>query len=432
MEAHMNPSTARMVVREPAAPYGVMPAWEPALLPLDGSRPGVVPLGIGTHLLGSGTGADVRLPDPYVSRRHAELVVTPGRVRVRDLGSTNGTQVNGRAVASAPLEAGGVLALGGVRFALLRQYRLGGRGPAWEFRGWVGAGAHTLDLIRRLVLLSDVREAVLITGESGSGKEVAARILHESGARAAHPMLAVNGAALDGGLADAELFGHRAGAFTDARTDRPGLFLAAGQGTLFLDEVADLGPEVQAKLLRVLERGEMRRLGEDAVREVRCRVVAATHKDLEAMVAQGSFRADLFHRLDVVRVALPPLRERREDVVPLARLHLASQGYELAQETWGLLEARPWRGNVRELLHVLDRARLAARSFTVTRAEVEGALPEARVGQRHAASWLDEGAVQRTLAAALGRHGGSMRRALAEAGIPRSTYYYRQKHGRVS
>ncbi|HEX6882884.1 MAG TPA: sigma-54 dependent transcriptional regulator [Planctomycetota bacterium] len=212
------------------------------------------------------------------------------------------------------------------------------------------------ELIER-VAPSDV--PVLVWGETGTGKELVAQALHARSRRAKKTFLAENCAAVAATLLESELFGHKKGAFTHAYADRPGHFVTASGGTLFLDEIGDMPLEMQAKLLRVLESGEVRPVGGNQVVRVDVRVVAASHRDLAAMVAARKFREDLYYRLNVVRIALPPLRERTGDVALLARFFLsrfAAPGVELAPAALAALEAHTWPGNVRQLENELRRA----------------------------------------------------------------------------
>ncbi len=228
--------------------------------------------------------------------------------------------------------------------------------------GMVGespAMQRVFDLIER-VAPSDV--CVLIQGETGTGKELVARALHESSPRCDATMLTENCAAVPAGLLESELFGHVKGAFTDAVAHRDGHFVAADGGTIFLDEIGDMPLVMQAKLLRVLERGDVRPVGGNEERSVDVRVVAATHRDLGAMVAERSFREDLFYRLNVVRIDLPPLREREGDAALLARHFLASErirmdrpDVELTPEALEALAAWRWPGNVRQLENEIRR-----------------------------------------------------------------------------
>lgn len=217
-----------------------------------------------------------------------------------------------------------------------------------------------MDLLRR-ILDSDV--TILVTGETGTGKEVIAKAIHYNGRRRSEPFVAINCAAMPETLVESELFGHRRGAFTDAREDKKGLFEAAGGGTIFLDEVGELSPAVQAKLLRVVQEGEVLRIGENEPRKVDVRVLSATNRDLEEEVKVGNFREDLYYRLNVVVVNLPPLRERREDI-PLLAAHFVekySKRYKKAPPGFDpsviqLLGEHDWPGNVRELENEIERA----------------------------------------------------------------------------
>jgi two-component system, NtrC family, response regulator HydG len=218
---------------------------------------------------------------------------------------------------------------------------------------------------------------VLITGETGTGKELLARALHYGGPRAAAPFVELNCAALPPPLLESELFGHERGAFTDARTAKPGLFEVAQGGTLFLDEIHHLAPEIQGKLLRALEQKSVRRLGATASRTLDIRIIAATNTDLAAAVEAGRFREDLYYRLNVVTLELPPLRERGEDILVLAETFLrkfAGQ-YRLAQpaltaEVRGALLAHSWPGNIRELRNAIERSVLLSPPGTLALAEL--------------------------------------------------------------
>jgi two-component system response regulator HydG len=240
-----------------------------------------------------------------------------------------------------------------------------------------------VDLARRV---AEVDATVLITGESGSGKERIARLVHDESARSAGPFIAVNCAAIAETLLEAELFGHARGAFTGAIQDRPGLFEAANGGTLLLDEIGEVSPGMQVKLLRVLQERELRRVGENKTRKVDVRVVAATNVNLADGVAGGNFRKDLYYRLNVVELHVPALRDRRDDVLPLARVLLADTALRMKRKLLGLGAAAAdqllryrWPGNVRELQNAMERAVALARGRYVELEdlpeEVRGATP---------------------------------------------------------
>jgi len=270
-------------------------------------------------------------------------------------------------------------------------------------------------------LLETVRKAaasnvpVLVTGETGTGKELVARALHVESPRCARPFLAVNCGAIPAGLLESELFGHVRGAFTGADRTRIGLFGAADGGTLLLDEIGDLPLELQPKLLRVLQEGEVRRVGDSQARPVDVRVIAATAVDLRQAVAQGRFREDLFYRLAVVTIELPPLRSRPEDIAPLVTSYLprlaARHGRpvpELAGDAVKLLERHPWPGNVRELVNVLEKTLVLCREETIAADDIvlADALPAAGrpadLSLKRAVGALERDFICRALAATSG------------------------------
>ncbi len=233
----------------------------------------------------------------------------------------------------------------------------------YRFENIIGKSAPMQDVFALVRRLSASAVNVLITGESGTGKELVARALHFNSPRAKKPFVAVNCAAIPDTLLESELFGYKRGAFTDARTDRPGMFVEADGGTLFLDEIGDLTPALQAKLLRVLQEREIRPLGAARPEKVDVRVLSATNRDLAQRMSEGVFREDLFYRLNVIEVVLPPLRDRAEDVLPLADHFLGEAATRtgkrirnFTQPALKVLLAYPWPGNVRELENVIERA----------------------------------------------------------------------------
>lgn len=233
--------------------------------------------------------------------------------------------------------------------------------------GMIGASPSMLKVFELIERVAQSDVPVLVLGETGTGKELVARALHENSKRAGRPFLAENCASLPAGLLESELFGHKKGSFTGAVYDRPGHFVAADGGTLFLDEVGDMPLEMQAKLLRVLEEGEVRPVGSNKSVHVDVRVVAATNRDLGAMVRDKRFREDLYWRLNVVRIELPPLRERQGDVQLLVRYLVAkfsreeNRTIELEPEAERMLAAHVWPGNVRQLENELRRATALSR-----------------------------------------------------------------------
>jgi DNA-binding NtrC family response regulator len=290
-------------------------------------------------------------------------------------------------------------------------------------------------LVRQLERIAPSDANVLITGEHGSGKDVVARWIHASSHRAGRPLIIVNAGGIAETLFESELFGHVKGAFTDAKTDRIGSFELADGGTLFLDEIANVTPKQQAKLLRVLESGELQRVGSSRTRHVDVRVLAATNADLAREVAEGRFREDLLYRLNTVEIHLPPLRDRREDIPPLAAHFLREQSAryhrpvaELPPEAMRALLAHAWPGNVRELRHAVERAVLMAHGSAVTGEDL--GLHTSRA--QPAATSLDdltlEEAERVLIQRALTRHAGNVSRAADALGVSRSALYRRIQH----
>ena len=300
---------------------------------------------------------------------------------------------------------------------------------ALEVPGLVAASEamrRVLDLAHRV---ARVDSTALITGESGVGKERIARLIHDESPRAAHPFLAVNCGAVTETLLESELFGHARGAFTGAAGERPGLFEAAAGGTLFLDEIGEVSAGMQVKLLRALQEREVRRVGENRSRKVDVRVVAATNRILTEEVATGRFRQDLFYRLRVIELRVPPLRDRPDDVLPLARLFLAETAGRMGRKVTGFtsraadqLLRHDWPGNVREVQNAVEHA---VALCTGTRVEVQdlpedlrAALPRSRpMGPTRSLAEVERDYILAAVEAA----GGNRTRAATELGIGLAT-----------
>jgi DNA-binding NtrC family response regulator len=325
---------------------------EGPVLVLDGAQ--------GRALVGQSPACELRLDDRTVSRRHAAVELVGTRVRITDLGSTNGTFVNGIAIESAWLRGGETVRVGDTELEVERHAEA--PNPEVPFAEGFGRLVGESREMRRLyplaAKLAAAKVAVVIEGETGTGKEVLAEALHEMGPLADGPFVVFDCTAVPANLVESELFGHERGAFTGAIATRKGVFEQAHGGTLLIDEIGDLEPALQPKLLRALERGEVRRVGGDRPIKVDVRVLSATRRDLDREVQEGRFRDDLFHRLAVTRIELPPLRERRGDVSALARHFWTSLGGagEPPAELLSRWEAWSWPGNVRELRNAVARA----------------------------------------------------------------------------
>lgn len=307
-------------------------------------------------------------------------------------------------------------------------------GPVRDGSRIVARSAVMQAMLRRAGQFAAAKAPVVILGESGTGKEVVARALHRSSPRRHAPFVAVNVAALPSELLESELFGHARGAFTGAATAKQGLFEAAHGGTLFLDEIGEMPLSLQAKLLRVLQDGQVRRVGETRSLAIDARIVCATHRDLVSLIKRGLFREDLYYRLNVLRLVVPPLRERADDVVPLARLFLAQEGRPdllFTAAAKRALERHAWPGNVRELANVVKHgAALASgpaidlehlpEELATARPEAAGARAESEL---RTLAEIEREYVLRVLEAC----GGSQVEAARVLGIGRSTLWRKMR-----
>jgi two-component system, NtrC family, response regulator GlrR len=322
-------------------------------------------------VVGSAPHCDVIIADQTVSRVHAEIEPRDEGIWIRDLNSRNGTFVEGVRVESACVMHGFTIRVGATE--ILVDYANAEHKPveSWpsdRFGPLVGRSQIMRELFATLARLAPLESCIMITGETGTGKELVARAIHQASLRAAAPFVVVDCATLSESLIEAELFGHTKGAFTGAHTNRAGAIESADGGTVFLDEIGELPIGMQPKLLRVLESSTVRRIGESKHRSVNVRFVAATHRDLLSMVNRGEFREDLYFRLAVLPVRVPALRERVEDI-DLLLSHFSDGAHDwLRPNVLRALEGRPWRGNVRELRNFAERARAigAAEALTLS------------------------------------------------------------------
>ena len=368
-------------------------------------------------VLGSGPHADLRIADPAVSQRHCSLRAERDHIEVEDLGSKNGLYFGALRVKVARVVEGASFVIGRSS-VVLRSGHEEDVPSAASVPGLVGDSLGMRRVAAEILRHARTRAPVLLQGESGTGKDVIARAIHVLSRRQGG-YVPLNVGALPESLADAELFGHRRGAFTGALHSRPGAFEQADGGTLFLDEIADLPLGIQVKLLRVVEDGSVRPLGATAALAVDVRVVSASWAALDERAESGTFRSDLYHRLSTVVLAIPPLRSRKSDIPELARALLARIRAEVGDKdlTSGALSrlvSYDWPGNVRELGSVLYRASMLAPGRDIQSEHVQ--VGRAKPLPRAAALGADDAELL------LREHAGNVSAAARAAGVPRSTF----------
>jgi transcriptional regulator with PAS, ATPase and Fis domain len=386
---------------------------------------------VGTH-----RSCDVLLTDRAVSRFHLELRADPQRgLIVRDLGSSNGTAVDGVPVFEAPLRSGAVLTLGRTRLRVdLGPDRVSVPVSSRSQFGLLIGSSPAIRAIFAVLERAAASDAtVLITGETGTGKSVAAESIHVESERRDRPFVVVDCGALPANLLESELFGHERGAFTGAERARAGALEDAHGGTLFLDEIGELAVELQPKLLRVLETRQTKRLGSNKYVPADVRLIAATNRNLREEVNRGRFRADLYYRLAVLELGMPALRDHAEDLPALAEAFYASRMRLEDADRAGLrspefhreLTRHAWPGNIRELGNYLERCLAMQAPVPLTsdanapnEGPIDGRLPHAAARERWNA-WCE----QRYLTELLARHGGSVSAAAREAGLSRAHIY---------
>jgi two-component system response regulator AtoC len=406
----------------------------------------------GSITIGRSDSATLQLRDVSVSRRHARITHVDGRGQVIDLGSQNGTVVNReRVTAPRPLVSGDTILVGSVALVYHSSIARAETTPREDtFVRTLAVGDRTVliadaamermyDLLERL---AQSELPVLVTGETGTGKEVAATALHQLSRRNAKPLVSLNCAAIQDNLVESELFGYERGAFSGAVTAKPGLLETANGGTVFLDEIGDLPPAAQAKLLRVIESKRVMRLGDVRERTIDIRIVAATNRDLLEDVVAGRFRRDLFFRLSGATLWLPPLRDRPRELPLLAEMFLRDaceqQGrtpMQLSVAAQQRLLAMPWPGNVRELKHLMEYVSAAIDDTVIEphhldqRARAQTPSPDSDAAPSTFRPLADEirELEQARITAALTAAGGNQRAAAQLLGMPLRTFVFKLK-----
>ncbi|WP_394838403.1 sigma 54-interacting transcriptional regulator [Pendulispora rubella] len=428
----MSASSETAALRSTGSSVRVRAAWLEVVAGPDAGRRARVDRPV--FVVGKGEGCDLRLRDTTVSREHLRLGLSPVGIVVTDGGSKNGTLCGALRIAQVTLTADATLVLGATTLAVRldtgeTELELSDKDRFGEAFGVSPAMRNVFALLERA---APSEAPVLLEGESGVGKEVLVRAVHAHSRRSDGPFIAIDCGAIPASLIESELFGHERGAFTGAERPREGVFQQAHGGTLFLDEIGELSLDLQPKLLRALETGEVRPVGGRA-RAVDVRVVAATNRRLGEAVHRGEFRIDLFYRLAVLRVVVPPLRDRREDIVPLAlsflRRTTRDDGAELPPDFAALLSSYAWPGNVRELRNVIDRYALFGAANPQRLFDPEPArasTPDAElfdVPFHEAKQTLVDRFERAYLTHALKTTGGVVTKAVERTGIARPTMY---------
>jgi two-component system, NtrC family, response regulator GlrR len=393
--------------------------------------------------IGSMAANDLVLGDDAVSRFHCEILMSRAGPRIRDLGSRNGTFVDGLRVQDAFPRDGSVIRIGrsAVLMRMVAQHNALPVSSRHELGSLVAVSTAMRSAFAILELAASTDSTVLIEGESGTGKEGAAIAVHEAGRRRGGPFIVVDCGAIPAELLESELFGHEKGAFTGAVATRQGAFEAASGGTIFLDEIGDLPLDMQPKLLRALEHRQIRRVGANGYKPVDVRVIAATNRDLRSLVNTRDFRSDLYYRLAVVRVRLPPLRERPEDVPLIIGRLLENLGAGseaaarlLSPGNLARIARAAWPGNVRELRNYLERCLVLRETVLPIDAEPgtrdAGPLYDPRISYDESRRQAIGSWERRYLELLLAAHGGKVEQAARASGVARAHLYRLvAKHG---
>jgi DNA-binding NtrC family response regulator len=382
----------------------------------------------GEIVIGSHATSDLAVGDNYVSREHCKLMIRRDALILMDLGSTNGTFIDGVRIERIALSPEGTFTIGKTTVRYQRKSIVEKVAPSAKnaLGAMLGASREMREVFSLISKIAPTDIPICIHGESGTGKELAAREIHALSGRRDKPFIAINCGALPATIIESMLFGHERGAFTGAVERQVGVFEQAHGGTLFLDEISEMETNLQPRLLRVLEEGTVRRLGAKEEQSIDVRIIVATNKDLKQLVRANAFREDLFYRLYVLPLYLPPLRERRDDIPHLARHFVERHSpvrrpLRLTAEAMSKLEAHEWPGNVRELKNTLVRAMIAATGETIEAGDIQF-MSVPRV-QAHDASLNNH--EREAIIDALRKAGGNQTKAARLLGIARTTVAYK-------
>lgn len=377
-------------------------------------------------MMGRDMSNDIIFHDNFVSRRHAMIKHQEGLFFIEDLGSQNGVYVNGVRVKEIQLQEGDQVKLGNTIYLFTSEkqetdskVRLRSNNRIWNAS------------LEKLPLIADSGENVLLQGESGVGKEVISNFIHSNSPRKGKAFVSINCSNFNQNLVESDLFGHRKGSFTDAQSERKGAFLQADGGTLLLDEIGDMPLDLQAKLLRALENKEIRPLGSDETIKVDVRIIAATHKNLQKLVAEGKFRMDLYYRLHIIKFNIPPLRERMEDFPQLLLGFAKELRVHFLQSCIIQLQKYTWPGNIRELKNFVRRASALHPHESIDQTHLDQLLDlqeSDAVPAEHDSKLPPVKRMEKKLIEdALLQYAGNQRRAAKALGMPKSTFHDKVK-----
>ena len=389
---------------------------------------------------------DLILADKAVSREHCEIEYAADSYLLRDMGSTNGTYLNGSKIREVYLSPGDIIKVGNtsIEFVAFDEKVTIEPSARDSFGLMVGRSMRMRQIFAILEKIAPSHATVIIEGETGTGKDLVARAIHEHSQRTSKPFVVFDCSAVASNLIESELFGHERGSFTGAVKSRRGAFEEANAGTIFLYEIGELGLDLQPKLLRALEQREIKRVGGNVPAKIDVRVICATNRSLKKEIAEGRFREDLYYRLSVVKVMLPPLRERPEDIQPIVERLLSIGNYNkradgalkvttVDDEALKLLMRYSWPGNVRELANVIERAVSFVEGTTISRAHLDFIFAEMQHGEemtermrvdasmpfKDAKQQIVEEFEKKYIVDLLERHGHNLSKASREAGIDR-------------
>lgn len=378
------------------------------------------------YIIGRDMTNDIILHDNFISRKHARINHISGQFFITDLDSQNGVFVNGARIKEVQLKEGDFIKIGNFEYTFSCRRPLEKK----ELSSLHSNNLKWKSVLDRIPQIAKSDQSILLQGESGVGKEVLSRSIHENSNRFDKAFISINCGNLNKNLVESDLFGHKKGSFTDAGMDRKGAFVAAHGGTLLLDEIGDMPLDLQTKLLRALENREVQPLGSDEIIKTDVRIIAATHKNLQQLVAEGKFRMDLYYRLNVINIKIPSLRERKEDFDSLLLNFAKEQRMYFPQDTVNELRNYDWPGNIRELKNFVLRAKALYPNEDIEKRYLSQLIdlqPKTKNGEASIQLPPVKKMEKELIETALKQMAGNQRRAAKSLGMPKSTLHDKVK-----